>query len=128
MSSSYSSNMPPKPRTRQTLDQLRQTAKTFADIATRLSVAVETASIDNFDELLVTNFDQAQRAIEYANNYAAAVTSCLLTAKQDRGDYGVKANGGKGSSVSSESRKTRSEKSTKVTRSGHKRKTKDTPE
>jgi len=92
--------MPPKPLTRQTIDQLRETAKMLARISARLDVEVVTAAEEGFEALEVTNFDQCQRGLEYLNNYVAAVSSASLAAKQNRGDAGVRASYGDGGAVS----------------------------
>ncbi|HRF01971.1 MAG TPA: hypothetical protein PLI18_15745 [Pirellulaceae bacterium] len=80
-----------KPKTRQTIDQLRETAKVLARISSRLDAEVVTAAEEGFEALEVTNFDQCQRGLEYLNNYVAAVSSASLAAKQGRGEMGERS-------------------------------------
>lgn len=100
----------------------------MARISMRLSAEVETVAEEGFEAIEVTHFDQCQRGLEYLNNYVAAVSSSLLASKQNRGDVGARESYGGAPIVSERTRSRETRKSTKVPRSGHNRKSKDTSE
>lgn len=103
----------------QTLTQIRNTAEQLAKIATKLASEADSAEAAGFTDLTVTNFDQIDRAMDYAAKYVAAVEASIRHAQRKRGDFG-------GATVSGAPARTDKKAARKGHRSGHPTTDKDT--
>jgi len=116
-----------KPKTTQTLAELRTTAQDFQSLARRLSAEVQAIEDAALDAIVVSNFAQMQLAQHYLANYVASIATGGIAAKQHRGDHGRNAAYQAPRHVSDRSAKKPAKTPSKAPSRGHKRKSTDTP-
>ena len=108
-------DMPTHKPVKQTLKQIRATAEQLERTALRLRSEADAAQAAGIPELMVTNFDQIDRAMDYAAKYVAAVETAIRQEQRRRGDF----KGGSSEAVSDASAIKAKKPGTKRHRSGH---------
>lgn len=114
--------MPTYKPVKQTLKQIRATADQLEKIASRLRLEADAADSAGISELMVTNFDQIDRAMDYAAKYVAAVESATRKEQRSRGHFSDHQS----RSVSDTSAPKAKKPDTKRPRRGHKTRNPDT--
>lgn len=105
--------MPIKPTTPQTANSLGEAAKVILEAGESLRVMAETLTSSGIESIDVTHYASFTKAIDFLDNYVAAVRTALVSAKRDRGDFVGKPG------VSASQSQTTKKPAAKQRRSGH---------